>query len=69
MTVNTYWHDWNLNPWDYLTTSSASSTYVPYTGAGTAVDSAATFTWNVWATAYTIGDIVLALKTIGIIAS
>ncbi len=31
--VNTYWHDWNLTPSDYLTTSSASSTYVPYTWA------------------------------------
>jgi hypothetical protein len=29
MTVNTYWHDNNLDPSDYLTTSDASTTYVP----------------------------------------
>lgn len=37
-------------------------------GAGTAVDSAATFTGNTGANAYTIGDIVRALKQYGLIA-
>lgn len=38
-------------------------------GAGSAVDSAATFTGNVGATAYTLNDIVKHLKNIGLIAS
>ena len=38
-------------------------------GAGSAVDSAATFTGGVGTSAYTIGDIVRALKQIGAIAS
>lgn len=38
MTVNTYWHDNNLDPSDYLTTSDAGTTYVPYTGATGDVD-------------------------------
>lgn len=38
MTVNTYWHDNNLDPSDYLTTADAWTTYVPYTGATGDVD-------------------------------
>lgn len=37
-------------------------------GAGSAVDSAATFTGNVGSTAYTIGDVVRALKNLGLLA-
>jgi hypothetical protein len=38
-------------------------------GAGSAVDSAATFTGNMGSAAYTIGDIVKALKTLGLLAA
>jgi len=38
-------------------------------GAGTAVDSAATFTGGTGAAAYTIGDVVLALKQLGVLAA
>lgn len=38
-------------------------------GAGTAVDSAATFTGGTGSKAYTIGDIVKHLKALGLIAS
>jgi parallel beta-helix repeat protein len=38
-------------------------------GAGSAVDSAATFTGNTGSIAYTIGDIVKALKTLGLLAA
>lgn len=38
-------------------------------GAGTAVDSAATFTGNTGSTAYTISDIVRALKLVGLMAA
>jgi hypothetical protein len=38
-------------------------------GAGSTVDSAATFTGNTGATAYTIGDVIRALKQYGLLAA
>lgn len=58
---------WNATP---IAQPSSTGTTTGFTaGAGTAVDSAATFTGNVGSTAYTIGDIVKHLKNLGLIAS
>ncbi len=58
---------WNATP---VIQPAATGTTSGFTaGAGTAVDSAATFTGGVGSKAYTIGDVVLALKQAGIMAA
>lgn len=58
---------WNATPVVQPATTGTTTGFTA--GAGTAVLSDSTFTGNTGSAAYTIGDIVLALKQIGLLAS
>ena len=58
---------WNATPVTQYTAASVTSGFTA--GSGTTVVSGSTFTGNTGSTAYTIGDLVAALKKCGVIAS
>lgn len=58
---------WNTAPTAQYNTTGTATGFTA--GAGTAVDHLATFTGNTGSTAYTIGDIVRALKLFGVMAA